>query len=314
MLTKYKLCCNILFKEITRRNKGERLKMTVYEAFERFIKKCEVKNLSEKTIKDYRNKNKGFIKFVGAENDVKIINSETIDNYILFLKNKESINDTSVVTFVRNARTFCNFLMDSGMIDYFKISLPKAEKKIKQTYSDEDLEKLLVAPDDKAKKKEKRAYAFVSFLIGTGARLSTAVNVKVADIDFEDGYIFFDKTKNRIEYQIPLSAALSEVLKKYIEDSDLKEEDYLFSNSYGKKASERTYEQLVQWFNNFRGVECTSCHAFRHTFAKKYVMNGGDCFRLQRLLAHADIKTTQVYVDLFNSDLKKDFDLLTQIK
>lgn len=47
------------------------------------------------------------------------------------------------------------------------------------------------------------------------------------------------------------------------------EEDFVFCNEYGEQASCRTYQQLVRRYNRKRNVEKTSCHCFRHTFAKK---------------------------------------------
>ena len=52
----------------------------------------------------------------------------------------------------------------------------------------------------------------------------------------------------------------------------------------------------------------TSCHLFRHTFAKKWVLSGGDIFRLQKILGHSDITVTREYVNMFSPDLQRDFE------
>jgi integrase/recombinase XerD len=48
-----------------------------------------------------------------------------------------------------------------------------------------------------------------------------------------------------------------------------------------------------------------SPHTLRHTFAKNYIMNGGDIFSLQRILGHTDISTVKIYLNLFAVDVKK---------
>ena len=44
------------------------------------------------------------------------------------------------------------------------------------------------------------------------------------------------------------------------------------------------------------------------TFAKKYLLAGGDVFRLQKLMGHSDISVTKEYVEMFSEDLKMDYD------
>ena len=57
-------------------------------------------------------------------------------------------------------------------------------------------------------------------------------------------------------------------------------------------------------YNTARGVQRTSIHAFRHTFARKYLVDcGGDAFSLQRLIGHSTLKMTRHYCNLFNDDI-----------
>ena len=60
-------------------------------------------------------------------------------------------------------------------------------------------------------------------------------------------------------------------------------------------------------YHKKRGVEKTSAHAYRHTFAKLWILNGGDIFRLQKILGHSSIEMVRNYVEMFSEDLKKDF-------
>ena len=46
-------------------------------------------------------------------------------------------------------------------------------------------------------------------------------------------------------------------------------------------------------------------HTFRHTFAKNYLLNGGDVFSLQKILGHSSLASMRLYLNLFAADVKK---------
>ena len=65
---------------------------------------------------------------------------------------------------------------------------------------------------------------------------------------------------------------------------------------------------MLASYNRSKGVEKTSAHLYRHTFAKKWILNGGDIFRLQKILGHSDLTVVKEYVQMFGQDLAIDFD------
>lgn len=281
--------------------------LTVQDAFELFIRKCKVKNLSAATIKAYEDKLKRFIDYVEPETEIKDITSDVVDCYILELREDNNVNDVSIATLLRHLRAFIYYCQECGYVENYKISIPKAEKKIKETYTMEELERLLERPNTDSFS-EFKTWAFINYLIGSGNRLSTALNMKIGDIDFDNGIIRMSKTKNRRQQIIPLSNSLANVLKDYLKVRGGSDEDYLFCNAYGEKASERSYQLLVQKYNIKRNVNTTSIHSFRHSFAKFWVLNSGDIARLKTILGHANLSTTNEYLQMFGQDLQMDFE------
>ena len=60
------------------------------------------------------------------------------------------------------------------------------------------------------------------------------------------------------------------------------------------------------FYNKNRGVETTGIHRYRHTFAKQWILNGGNVVTLSRLLGHSSLSITQNYINLLVSDLAKE--------
>ena len=282
--------------------------ITVEDAFNNFVRKCKVKNLSSYTISAYEKKCDEFLEMVGKDSPVSEIDSDAIDDYIIELRERD-VTDITIATIMRHIRAFVYYCQECNYINNFKVTVPKAEKKVKETYTNEELLVLLERPNvNKCTFSEYKTWAFINYLIATGNRLSTALNIKIKDVDFDSNTLHLSKTKSRRQQIIPLSASLAVVLKEYLETREGDAEDYLFCNEYGAKASDRTYQQLVRRYNLKRNVNKTSIHTFRHTFAKNWVLANGDIARLKSILGHSSISVTNEYLQMFGQDLQLDFE------
>ena len=282
---------------------------TAQRALELFLRKCRVKNLTNNSILSYQEKLKPFLDYYGRDNPVNDITADTVDDYILWLKDNTKCNNISINSHLRSLRAYLYYCMDCRYVMRFKVTLIKAEKKVKETYTDEELERLLKKPDImQCSFSEYKTWVFENYLIGTGNRISTALEVEIGDLNFDDNLIILKHTKNRKQQIIPLSRTLAEVLQEYIEIRGGDKSSRLFCNDYGQPASTRTYQQLVRNYNIKRNVNKSSCHLFRHTFAKNWILAGGDIFRLQKILGHSDLTVTKEYVEMFGADLQMDFE------
>lgn len=283
--------------------------LSIQEAFDLFIRKCKIKNLTDLSISSYEKKMVHFYEFIDKSEPITAVSKDTVDDYILWLRENTEANDITINSYLRSVRAFLYFCMEDRYIPTFKIQLIKAEKKIKETYTDDELMRLLEKPDiDNCSFSCYKTWVFENYLLGTGNRISTALDLHIGDINFQSGVIILRKTKNRKQQIIPLSATLAEILQGYLQIRGGEADDYVFCNEYGEQASCRTYQQLVRRYNRKRGVEKTSCHTFRHTFAKNWILNSGDMFRLQKILGHSDLTVTKEYVNMFGQDLQMDFE------
>ena len=282
---------------------NNRKEFTLKEAFDKFKKDKKMKGLSEETIIFYKNCFKKFMNFYDGNNKIKEINKEIIEEYTIQLK--ENLKNVSVNTYLRGLKSFLYYCMDKNMLDNFKISLIKVTKKKKEGYTKSQLKKLLKKPDMKYFG-EYRNWVIINMLLATGCRVRTLLNIKIKDVDIEEGYVKFRKTKQKREQILPLPQTMQNILIEYLNIRDGEKDNYLFCSIYGGKLTRSGLTNAIRKYNNKRGVEDTSIHKFRHTFSKMFIKNGGTIHELKQILGHKNIKTTENYINLLIEDYKED--------
>ena len=273
------------------------------EAREEFLLNCRARNLVNDTIVNYEKATRYSMDFIGEDFNIYDLTKVDMDNYIANCLER---------TIGNTARSYCKLL--KVFFKYhdldIKFSMPGESFKFKDIYSDEEINLLLQPPKNKTFV-SMRDHCIICFLLSTGVRRNTLINIKIKDIDFENNLIFLDTTKTRKQYHIPMSTQLKRVLKQYLSIWRYNEDtDYLFPNQFGEQLGRHGLTMLVNRYNRSRGVTTTGVHRYRNTYATNYVKNKGDIFRLQHLLGHSKIETTRRYVTLDIEDLKMDYDKL----
>lgn len=289
-------------------------KFTIQEAFERYQKQSKIRNLSEYTIKYQINYFRKFINFINNEEFlIEDININIIDDYIYSMM--EDGNKTkSINTALIALNAFLHWCMDNDYCNRFKTKLVKQDEIIKDTYSEEQLLRLLKKPNiKKCNFAEYRNWVIINYLVSTGNRSNTIINIQIKDLDLYNQVVKLTTTKSRKQQIIPLSTSLCKILEEYLQYRQGESEDFLFCSEQGGQMSRYTLSSAITLYNRRRSVDLTSIHAFRHTFAKMYILNGGDICKLQKLMGHVDIMTTKKYINLYAKDVQKDYDRLNPL-
>lgn len=284
------------------------------QAFEEFIKHGRMKNLTSSTLEYYQDYCGKFIAVIGNQTAVETIINTVVEDYTLMLKDS-AISPVSVNTSLRAVRAYLYYCMKLGYLKRYDISLIRADKKIKETYTDAELQMLLKKPNIKTCSfLEYRNWVIENYLLATGNRVSTVINIKIKDLDFENECVNLQKTKNRTQQIIPLSRTIVAILVEYLTYRKGEAEDYVFCNTKGNPVDKHRLGNDIANYNNNRGVTKTSIHLFRHTFAKKWILAGGDIFRLQKMLGHSSLEVVKEYVNMFNDDLKNNFNAFNPLE
>lgn len=286
----------------------------VSQAFEEFLQEKEAKNLSEATLRNYKQSYNLFMEFneLGEETNTDELAQSQIYKWINSQK-LDGVKPTSINHYLRDLRTFFYWCMDADrryINPPFKINMIEAQEEQLKLFTDDELELLLEKPRKNDSFVDWRMWAIVNWVLGTGNRAATICDVKMTDINFAHKEITLGHTKNKKAQTIPLSSSLETVIKEYCRmwRKDAAVGGYLFCNIGEDKLTTNALRHSFARYCESRGVEKTNIHGLRHNFAKGWVRNNGNMFALQKILGHSSLDMTRKYVKLFSEDIKEDFD------
>ena len=255
-----------------------KIKMTVEndvkfsEGCDEYILDCKARNLRGGILRHYTDSAKQIMKYIGEDTLIKDIDKDVIDDFIIQLRENPALNDMSLYTYARDFKTLMYFFMRKEYIPTFKIKIPKVDKQPIETYTDRELQVLLKKPNLRhCSFTEYKVWVMTNFLLSTGVRQHSLINIKIKDVDFETGVVYINVTKNRKPLIIPLNADMKKILQEYLKYRKGDEDDYLFCNVFGKQLVRSTVYHSFYEYNKNRGIEKTGMHRYRHTFAKKWI-------------------------------------------
>lgn len=255
--------------------------ITFKEGCEEYLLDCKARNLRDGTLRHYRDSAKQIIKYVGEDMLIKNIDKGLIDDFIIQLRENPDLNETSMYTYARDFKTLIYFFMRKEYLSSFKIDLPKVDTHPIETYTDEELMILLKKPNlRQCTFTEYKVWVMTNFLLSTGVRRHSLISIMIKDVDFDSNVVYINVTKNRKPLIIPLNSDIRRILQEYLKYRKGEVDDYLFCNVFGKSLASSTVYHSFYEYNKNRGVEKTGMHRYRHTFAKKWVLAGGNIVTL----------------------------------
>ena len=277
------------------------------DVFEEFVISQTAQGLSEITLLNYRRHFHSISNHLDIQKSMEALSRKDLEAMVVSMR-KSGLAHNSISSYCRVLRTFLNWCKRNGM-DVPELPNIKDKETVKETYTDEELVALLKRPPKDCSFCEFRNWAIVNFLMNSGCRSSSIRNIQNRDVDLGARRIILRHNKNGKIQTAPLCSLMVSILREYMAIRGGKPEDYLFCDQYGGMLSMDGLRLAVARHNQSRGVEKTSAHLYRHTFARKYLVDcGGDAFMLQKLLGHSTLKMTKHYCAIYDADIAKNFD------
>lgn len=268
------------------------------------------RKLSDNTIKSYKD-NLNVFKIEMNNKDFKSIKNADIR---LFLQKENVKTSKTRAHYITVLNNFYSFLVRENILKINPletIKQPKIEKKLPDYLTIEEVDKLLDIPLNNAF--DYRNKAMLETLYATGIRVSELINIRVSDIDFNECFIRITG-KGSKERIVPFNDECNDYLEKYINEYrnlllKKKDSEYVFINSLSGKISRQGFFKILKEICQKQGInKNVSPHLLRHSFATHLLNNGADLRIIQELLGHSDLSTTQIYTEVLNEKLKKDYE------
>ena len=258
------------------------------------------KGLSNNTVSSYKNDIKSFFLWLDENSFNPLnINASDANNYVSKLFG-DGLKSSSVNRKISAIKSFYIFLQKKKIIMKSPIAdivMPKQEKYLPVSMSEEEVERLLNSPDLNIQI-ERRDKAMIEVLYATGIRISELTNLKLTDLDINRSVlkVFGKGSKERL---VPFGEKAAESLNLYLTDrKDLKSKEIFLSNR-GTKISRSAFWQRIKIYTKRENLKISiSPHTLRHAFATHLLNRGADLRSVQILLGHSDLSTTQIYTHI----------------
>lgn len=222
---------------------------------------------------------------------------------MLYLE-REKFAASTISRNVASVRAFYQYMCKKGIVrDDISEELrpPKIEKKMPDILTVQEVDLLLKQPALETPKGI-RDKAMLELLYATGIRVSELIHLKCEDVNMKMSYIrCSERNKERI---IPFGNTAKQAMALYLEKGRKeltkdKDCDELFVNCSGKAMSRQGFWKVLKGYAKDAGIDVDiTPQTLRHSFAAHLIQNGADLKSVQEMLGHADISTTQVYLNM----------------
>ena len=285
--------------EILEQSQKQEIQKNNEDILNKFISSKEIEGCSARTLKYYKD---NITKMLDAVNlPVSEITTETLRNYLSNYKNNST---AGMVTIDNIRRTLSSFFAWLENEDYIvkspvrRIHKVKAMKKVKETLTDENLEKLRDTCTNV------RDLAILELLISTGMRVGELTRLNISDMNFQERSCIV-LGKGNSEREVYFSAKSKMYIEKYLETRTDNNEALFVSlikqyNRLGISGIEITIRNLGQEAN----INKVHPHKFRRTMATMAIDKGMPIEQVQKLLGHIKIDTTMEYAMVNQNNVK----------
>lgn len=279
------------------------LRLLLSQAIELHQLDCKSQRFTERTLQTYQQRLGVFLRFVG---DMPLAKLQAM--HIRAFQNdmvERNVGSAYQHALMRGVRAFLNYCVRDELIEKSPmktIKMPRQEKKLPDSVSDADLDKVLrlCCLRDKA---------MVLLIVSSGVRCAELCKLNVEDVELSTGTITVKQGKGQKDRITFADATACKTLKRYLMTrKGVKPSQPLLTslNRLDKRLCTNAVNHAFQRLQDASGVHVTA-HGLRRTFATRAMRQNLNIYILAKLMGHADITVLRAYLDIQPEDAKEAY-------
>jgi integrase/recombinase XerC/integrase/recombinase XerD len=277
-------------------------KMILQSAIEEYLIDQQVRGNSPRTVQGYRQKLSMFMRFTG-DIPIEEISLYLCKRYYINLTEKGNTS-TTTQTYIRALRAFLTWCFNEGYAAEnipVRFKLPKAQRKTIDVLTDDEVRRLFSCFNVQPLhgRTGARDFAICALMFDSGLRLNEVVTLQAGNVHLAEGYCIVDGKGNK-QRIVPLGLHSKRALIRYTGRLPVsylqREKTPLFVKGDLTPLQQSTVKQLFRKLKTKSGIPRLRAHLLRHSFATRYLENGGDIYSLQQILGHTSLEMVKRYV------------------
>ncbi len=268
--------------------------MNKKEVIQRIETELKLQGRSNQTIKMYSYYNARFLDFI--QKDPNLIEQDDVKQYLVNLISDRGNSPGSVALARSSLRFFYDGILKKGVT--VDIKTPKKQRRLPDVLTKEEVKALINAAGNLRDK------LLVEFMYSAGLRVSECASLKKSDLNIQEKTGLLKHGKGGKDRFFILSDRLTQDLTQYFEQNKL-EKGYIFPVGEGSLSTRRVQAIVNRAAKKADIKKRVYCHLLRHCFATHLLEAGVDIRKIQELLAHSNLQTTQFYTQVSKKELKK---------
>ncbi len=268
------------------------------------------RELTVNTTSAYRTDLVQYMKFIQGRGTATALDADREDvmAFMIYLRERKYSNAT-VARRTAAVKSFYAFLFSIRAVSIdptTTIESPRVEREVPKSLTPVQVDELMELPLRSRTPDRMRDRAMFEVLYATGMRVSELVGLNIGDVDLTKKMVHCVGKAQKVR-MIPLSESAVTAVEEYrdnarsqlVKDSE-GDADTLFVNHRGGRLTRQGFWLILKQYADELGVSDLNPHMLRHSFAAHMITSGVDLRRVQTLLGHASLSTTQIYAQTIN--------------